>query len=196
MRKFLALLTIAAGCGEGNSNSDNGASKSPEFVGIWKSECLVTASSSLQVVMTNDANKSLLDLYYYSDDSCSTLFTLDSNERTYSIGVAVPHLPSTYEIDFTLGKTYRTQKSAEAVDFANSIQNFGFNDWAVNVPKDVSGRQEVGNSHVVGLEGEKLYTIFKVEDEKYYGGDQSELDGTSEANRPTSLSTDTILMRW
>lgn len=195
-KNFAIFLFITIwGCEKDSSNSGEDTLKTSIIDGIWKSDCIASGDFSTQFVMTNSSAVSRLETFFYADKVCDTLGVLDTTEREFLIRTLVPNSSDIYEIDFTSQRSYREYLTTDAVNGANEIGDYGYFDWTINVPKDVTGKPESEINSAVSGQGEKLYTIFRIQDDSFFSGDLSTGNGLSEANRPISLRTDFVMTR-
>jgi len=115
---------------------------------------------------------------------------------TYVLGGRLSETSGSFKIDYTLATFSLTPMDATVVTSYNTGSFCGFNDWALGVSKDVTGL--TCNSSSIPSAGDMSYDIFQiyttsipsagiVEGELNFGYYDASHDGTSDAQRPTSL---------
>jgi len=176
-------------CGKDTKNSpaeDPNAAIASSLAGTWKISC--TAKTMMTTTVANNTQKDMFVLY--SDSSCSSPYLTSTRESTFTIEGAVSGLTNTYKKNNTLTSFKMTQKSSDAVTEANTEAFLGYTDWVKDVEKDISGKKSSSSAKTERSVGSLTYTIVKVQDNKWYGGDMAENDGSSEAKRPTTVDSD------
>lgn len=198
MKALIALILILTACGKEESKSTTAsvatATVAPSLIGTWKSDCIDLGSNWKMIfTMTNTATASTLDTVQYYNDNCNVPRILDRTYRTYEVKNA-SLVPSSFEINMTTQKVERNYFTKEYANSANIDKGFGYTDWTTLSVKDVTGRRYSEAFKYQPKANEITYLIFKIEGSKYYGSDFSSGNGTSEAQRPTTLSS-TVLIK-
>lgn len=135
----------------------------------------------------------------YPDSSCATKHVTEEIQGTYSLGTFTDNMLSTKtDLNLTYVAVLWTPATTAVANGYNMANLCGFNDWAVGVPKDVSGR--TCDTATILASGATVYTFYKyqVADQgpvgpipaKYagdvtFGTSSYGPDGLSEAQRHT-----------
>ena len=202
LTKFLASIHILIlafyliGCGEDSKKSSSAENTTSSFLsslaGTWKTSCL----SGMVVTLTITNNIQKQTTVKYSDSSCLTPIVTLTEEGTFTLEGEVSGVANTYKKNSTTTAVKAMMLSNEAVTEANSDSYFGYTDWVKNVEKDVAGKKATSDSDTTqSTIGTIVYTIVKVQDNKWYMPDTAINDGSSEAKRPTSIKTDVYLTK-
>ena len=176
-----------------------------ELEGSWTTGCQSTGTSSYlesmrsDVVMVGDAMQ-FTNFEYTGSATCEDKFVLlVTHERmNFTIGEAVAQPTGAKKFDAVytaydltpFSVTY--QVLINRADEFNSEKYCEITDWAVGVTRDLLGKncgQEYGNV----TSGEKSYDIYTNDTKGLCFGDMTAtgVDGTTEAKRPTTVSTGT-----
>lgn len=155
------------------------------LAGTWKTSCIAKKINTSTVA--NNTQKDVA--VFYSDFSCSSPYYTATRENTFTIEGAVSGLTNTYKKNNTLTSFKLMMRSSDAVTDANTEAFFGYTDWVKDVDKDISGKKSAPSEEAELGVGSVVYTIVKVQDNKWYGGDMSTNDGLSEAKRPTTVDS-------
>ena len=168
------LAVTAAGCGALRDDKDSvesGPLDGSDATGLWGNECLND---------NGDSEREYLDV---SGDSVTYIFRSfgldgcregDVNVERRTVYRYVSEVrPAAIEGWTTLRTEVRenslTFKTRDAVDWANGRNWYGYNDWEVNKPKDLSGRRAKPgdeSSQVKTAVGDTRYVSYTLE-----GGD-------------------------
>ncbi len=176
------IALVLSSCGDNGSSNNNSTGNSVDLTGTYASDCLL----GVKLIRKFVGDVQTLSINYYSDNACGELIMQDTTSATFKIGDAMPGMTNTYKIDFTQTSLCRTPKTAAVVAEANSKSGFGYNDWTIDVPKDIAGRSS-SNGAKQTENGATIYSIFKIDGEKYYIGDKTTGDGTSVDKRPSVI---------
>ena len=188
---FLVTMMVAiVACGKsGSSNNSPGGSSVENLIGTWKSECLDLSGGWYAIITTEiDSEKYDAVQVHYADASCADARIVDSSARTYELGGDVEAIEGALEINIMSKSTTRKYKNSKNANSANDDEAFEYTDWSVDEAKDVTGKSYSSDSEAFRTEGEILYSIFNIEDDKFTLGDTTgNEDGGSKKNRPKSL---------
>jgi hypothetical protein len=188
---LVAPWIFALGCGALTSLDP----KDPKaLVGTWNSPCFLSTSSR-DAVWTDtytDTTRTRVFQYYDPSDGCTTRQTYhDTRVNQYVLGAASG---SATKYDVTQISNTRTYSSQSRVDAANAAAHFGYTNWVVDQPKDISGRAFSATDTVPAqVNGTRYYGIYALAHSSgtwslQYGDDSGVDDGSSDALRPTSLT--------
>lgn len=89
-------------------------------------------------------------------------------------------------LDLILDRLLVTFYRQETVDGVNEIELCEYDDWQVNIPKDILGKK-----CPEGEVGDEFFDIVQImRGRLYFGLKSKELDGTTEAKRPNQINYD------
>ncbi|MDH5561044.1 MAG: hypothetical protein OEY59_09355 [Deltaproteobacteria bacterium] len=136
----------------------------------------------------------------YFDGTCGTLgATFEYRGAIYISGnqtTVWDESNDTYQakdIDFTIRGVFLKPIVQDAVTFLNQDSLCGFNDWAIGVEKDISGRScafgDQGGSEVMPNKGDMMYDIFVQTNNLLFFGDSYDAtnDGSTPETRPQDI---------
>ena len=162
--------------------------------GSWKSGCIQFASD-IYVVLGGviTGNQQTTSTTAYLTSACASPLFVDEETYTFVIGDKLANLDNTYKKDVSVVSLTRKLLTDDYVKQANADSWYGYTDWVINTPKDTVGKKVSSDGSAEDSVGEKFYTIVQVKDNKWYSGDTATGDTTTEATRPTSISTTVFL---
>ncbi|MGE0174018.1 MAG: hypothetical protein AB7T49_14570 [Oligoflexales bacterium] len=161
--------------------------------GIWEMTLCPPLAEGGSIFLTNEFkdNKHYFSSFDYSDDNCQQKTESNIWEYTYSLGKFADYLnvPKAFEIDFVLLSAKRILHTQELVDEYNAQSMYGYTDWAINQPKDVTGRKSLPTStSSVEAAGTLSFDVIAIVDGYLTTGNTDTSGvGTSPVNRPKSL---------
>jgi hypothetical protein len=196
--KNLSLLIISLtsfACAKGGGSG--GIVGDPNLAFTWESECLKDdAGRNFIMIMENTKKESKRTTTYFYDAKCDSASTSDVWMTEYALGDRFTNAPDVYRINFTIKTVEKTYTNDAEINTANAISAYGFDDWATNEAKDVTGKKLAPTESFAEPEADQVeYQIFKVEDDLITLGDISVVDADSEETRPTKLSSYLVLQK-
>lgn len=132
----------------------------------------------------------------YGDKACSAATTTVEYPGTYEV---VGEAEGGVALNIVLGAYNYTVHDADMVAKLNEEKYCGFDDWAVDVTKNLGGVQ-CGESKKPGT-GETYYDLYKIvategqADTVTFGASTEDKDGSSSEKRPTTLDADHVYSR-
>lgn len=129
--------------------------------GLWVRPC---QQNNIQVQFF-EAQSNYSDDIFFQDQNCKTPLMSFSNEGLYQ---SRPN-----QVDFQFQTVAITLYLKSMVDDYNSRRVCGFNDWAINKPRTVTGLKcSLFSSREVQIpkKGDMRYGIWKIENEKLFFG--------------------------
>lgn len=147
------------------------------LIGTWAGKC----AGGVIPTITFDDKTSTTEYTGYSNDNCDgEPFVKLSIERTYTVDGG--------NIDYVLTKATYIILVEDDVAIENQAKTYGFDNWEVNVAKDVTGCYMDPNddTSMIDNAGDKLFQIYRISSsgKSLLFGDASEFDGTTEDTRP------------
>lgn len=191
---------MLSSCGDMNNNdtSDSDLNKIDEdLIGTW-STCFEdgTSGKSFKIEYIFDESYQKYNNITYLDNSCNDEIYRILYNRKYEIFSTTN--TSFNEINFTTSDVkiiYLKQSGEFSVDTLNSTNAYGFNDWQINVEKDITGLSPDAESEPIPQKGETLYQIYQIIDNKLMIGDPRTGNSSTEEERPTEVNKDLILSK-
>jgi len=196
-KKTLLILSLAfaVACNNNDDSSDSntgGLATDPldmtDLNGSWTKICQAMAPSGFRkdsLVIDATTVQMIAQIYPQADGTCAGTADLEARANlNYTIAAFDPAIHN--PVDMSLNQILAKVNSTTAAAIANASSFCGFNDWAVGVDKDVTGRNCVTN---LPSAGGAFYQIFKLEDANrlFVGQIDTDHDGTTPAKRPTAL---------
>lgn len=169
--------------------------------GVWQTPCYDKSkedhprSEVWNATFNTDGSYSWKFLRY-GDKTCETPKTTVEYPGTFSV---VGDAEGGVAFDIVLGAYNFTVHDAEMVEALNKEKYCGFEDWAVDVTKNLGGVQ-CGESKKPGT-GETYYDLYKIVSEEgkadtaTFGAATEDKDGSSAEKRPTTLDGDHVYTR-
>lgn len=174
MKTLFLLLVLLAACGSKDSSSSNTI-----LQGTWKTDCLATTSGIYEIDNIAIDGQTFIDnLTFYQDSACLDPLITVTRKSTFS-------LTGTNGIDYSFSSLTAVITNANAIANSNGEQLFGYNNWVVNSPQNVSGRTLFGQAG--GETTGTLYlNVYEISSNELVLGDPS----TTE--RPTSVDSSVV----
>lgn len=128
--------------------------------GTWAGECEEDDGSSSRSGLNVSGATATFLTTYYADSECTseneiaditTVSTLEVGSNTFKPAGAT-------EINVLPSKVLLSPSAASIVAELNNENLYGFADWALNTPKDITGKNEDGSADTTPT----VYTIFKI----------------------------------
>jgi len=191
-------LTLACNNNDDNSNTnpgnDNGGTandiiEQTDLVGNWNKGCEASGVAGFRndSLVFDATTVQLVTQVHQSDSTCTGTSDFEARANfNYTVPTFDP--AANNNIDLVLNNIRAKFNSPLATNAANAADFCGFDDWAVGVEKDVTGRdciEELPDS------GGQFFQIFKLEteDRLFVGQVDSAHDGESAAERPNALES-------
>lgn len=189
----LTALTLLAGF--------SSISLADGIVGDWKTPCYdKSKDDSLRSEIWNTNFKEdgtySWKFFRYGDKACSAAKTTVEYPGTYEV---VGDVEGGVALNIVLGAYNFTVHDADMVAKLNEEKYCGFDDWAVDVTKNLGGVQ-CGESKKPGT-GEMYYDLYQIvsaegqADTVTFGAGTKEKDGSSAEKRPNTLDGDHVYTR-
>ncbi|MBQ49804.1 MAG: hypothetical protein CMP10_20655 [Zetaproteobacteria bacterium] len=170
---------------------------SQKLTGTWSCGCRFDEDSnysteSITIVATSEKIGNMERIKsYWGDNNCNVLTFNEKYETTYKIRKQVDEDGSTWTRDETITSISVSFILPNLINAANTDSYYGYNTWVKNQYKDVSGkRQTPGSTRSFSAAGASYYTVFKIENNKYYRPDFSTANPFDESVRPTKTVED------
>lgn len=166
----------------------------PSLEGTWITPCDTDQQS--QQVLTFHGNALSTQVRQAADASCATVRQIITAEGTFSIGLQSSVVAEAFDSEFTVSRILLTVLDSEEIPSINHASACGYNDWAVGVAKDVTGK-DCGGGALMPKAGEQRYDILRFLGSDHYltGKQTTQFDGLSAANRPRELDTQKVYTR-
>ena len=157
--------------------------------GTWSSECAPDDSGhSVIETFHFSGNTATYSVKTYSDTTCSVPISTLITYRNYKLGEAVPGMVNTRKLDYVFNSITMTYNNQETITSANNSPGYyGYTNWELNEPKDVSGLKQMNSSSPEHAKGEKFYTIVRINNNKLYMGNYDSGIGTSDKTRLNAI---------
>lgn len=160
------------------------------LTGTWSSACASDHSGNFNREIFNfKGDEATYSIKTYSDSSCKTLISTLKTDRTYQLGDVISGLDN-QKLDYTFKSVTMTYHNAAILASANKAPGYyGFSDWKLNQSKVISGLKKTPSSDAEHAQGEKFFTIVKIDGNKIYMGDYDSGAGTSDQTRLSRIYT-------
>jgi hypothetical protein len=180
MKRKILLLTMLTSL---NIATISQADENSLLAGTWSSKCAANNSGGFTIQTFNfTGNAAAYSVNTYSDSDCRKQISDLISNRTYLVNG--PFKSGARKLDYVFNSVTMTYTDPSLVQAANAIPGYyGFTNWVLNQPKDVTGLKRIGSSSPEHAKGEKFYTIVKIDKDILYMGDYSSGAGTSDATR-------------
>jgi hypothetical protein len=177
---MLSLLSIAQ-----IANAD----ENHLLAGTWSSKCASDDVGSFIIETFKFAGKSAsYSVKTYSDSVCKKPISTLETYRNFKLGESTGELANNRKLDYIFKSVTMTFTDQSSVADANKLPGYyGFTNWKLNQPKEVSGLKRMNTSNPEHTKGEKFYTIVKIDKNKLYMGDYSSGAGTSDKTRLSTI---------
>lgn len=163
--------------------------------GRWETGCVANSAGYYQkgVVTFDDGDGMVGEGSFYSDSACTNKLNTVTQTSTYELFSDVDGLEDTIQVNFIWKTITLTLNSSGQVTAYNGSSTCTYNDWALDTPKDVTGKTCTGTAAgTVTFEsaGSTSYDIVKTDDDELQLGKvTTEKNRSSEDKRPTELET-------
>lgn len=188
------VLLILTGCDFGNAGDSSTADNPTELEGTWVSPCYADVSKieSAVTAMAFTGQSFVYSGTFFSGYNCipSVIYGKMTIYGRFALGETVPAIYPTKKIDNTITSVSYTPLSDSIANAFNQSHTCGFDDWIINVEKDITGR----GCSAYGTVGTRYFNIFGLDWSRLvlFLGDGDILGATNEAQRPTGL----VLNQW
>ncbi len=155
------------------------------LAGTWSSQCAPNDTGNFMIetfkFTKNSANYSVKT---YDDSVCKKHISTLTTYRDFKLGKLTSKSSNTRNLDYTFKSVTMIFTNPSAVADANKLPGYyGFTNWKLNQSKEILGLKRVNTSNPEHTQGEKFYTIVKIDQNKLYMGDYSSGAGTSDRTR-------------
>ena len=164
-----------------------------ELKGTWTSPCTANkdGGSFTQSNAYTNTDATETSSAFAETGACTTLMYTIAQSEGYSIGDYLTGSTDTKKIDITLADVQVTVEAGALAIFNKSPGQCGISDWAAGVPRSVLGTKCANN----GTAGAVQFNIFQIVGTNLKTGSFSNtLDGSTDAKRPTTLSSSTVMV--
>lgn len=202
MKKNIFIMCILAmiislglfSCESSDDSGDSGGSGALELVGTWLFDFCdydaVDDESETDKYVFPSASSGSRTGYSYEGTGCSSNLKYEFLQNfTYQVGdtITTSDNDTAKKINFTTQSVWVTIRLASVVTDMNNAAMCQFTDWALDVPKDITGLTCDGD--IVDSQGTVNYDIYKASGSKlYFGDDENDTyEGDSELTRPRKL---------
>lgn len=183
----VSVFSLAACSGGGGGGSGGGASTSGPTAGTYATGCVhpdVNDSYTYNITVSS-GSVSFLTVQYEETSACTTaaVETAATHYASYPGAASTPS--GAQKIDMTVGTVTMTPKSSAAVTLLNSNSRCGYNNWALNVAKNITTNSSCGWGA-----NTKAFSIYKMDSSTLYlGKGDGSHNGLSESQRHVQLET-------
>jgi hypothetical protein len=155
--------------------------------GTWSSKCAANDSGNFIIETFHFVDEAATySVKTYSDSVCKKPISTLTTYRSYNLGDS--DSADIRKLDYVFKSVTMTYKNKSAIADANKSPGYyGFTDWQLDKAKDVSGLKLSNSSSPERTDGEKFYTIVKIDKNKLYMGDYSSGAGTSDKSRLSAI---------
>jgi hypothetical protein len=154
------------------------------LLGAWSSRCAPDGSGNFNIeTFQFKKNEATYSIKTYYDSNCNNKISTLSTQREYKLGERLPGTADIRKLDYIFKSVYMTYNDQAAVNKANQSRNYGFSNWAVNQPQNVSHLKLSPSASPEHANGEKFYTIVKITTDKLFMGDYDSGKGDSDHTR-------------
>lgn len=159
-----------------------------ELSGTWSSICASDGSGKYNIeTFEFSEHTAIYAVKTYSDAKCSQKISTLQTYRNYELGKPVTGLPQTRKLTYTFKSVTMAYNDPAAVKAASQAKDYGFDNWVLNSPKEVAKLKRNTSTEPEHYQGEKFYTIVKIEKDRLYMGDYASGKGDSEATRLSQI---------
>ena len=159
------------------------------LTGVWSSKCASDGTGNFNIeTFKFSGNSANYSINTYRDSACKKPISSLKTYRDFKLGAKVNGLPHTRKLDYVFNNVTMTYTDSSVIKEANiSPGYYGFTQWKLNQPHDVSGQKRTPSSSPEHSKGEKFYTIVKIDNDKLYMGDYSSGSGASDKTRLSAI---------
>lgn len=192
---ILVLFGVLSGCrltSEKTRMSEEG--ERLDIQGSWQGPCVDVSTfegeqSSISIFRFQGKG-AIYEELSFSDAHCEDLFARFEVDMIYFDAGFNLTVENSRKIDLELKSIYLTYLREDVIELVNEGFLFGFENWEVGVPQNVTGLMAIFGVDPLPYEGEKSFYIYAIRNDTLYFGDLTTGDGTSEAQRPTGLEAE------
>jgi len=177
----LVVLNLLVSCGNPKSKNDAAVESSssaihPELIGTWVLDCILpsidnpSSNSDYRYKLELEITKDQITYVQMAhlDDTCKkpafSVKTVDSYVPRGKMGTS----ETVYKWDWKRVSNDQTILEPTLVASFNSNKNFGYSDWAVNVPKSILGKSYSPSKDPESKAGDLSFLIYKIENQAGY----------------------------
>ncbi|MGE0174024.1 MAG: hypothetical protein AB7T49_14600 [Oligoflexales bacterium] len=196
-----------------NGSSPPGSTEEPENITAdefnallggdkWATDCILQESNAAIVyeyrtIQFKD-NKAIVSFDKFYDPRCQEGIFTTIYTSSYSLGKFADYLnvPTGFEIDYVYLSAQLIQHNQAQLDSYNDLGAYGYTDWVLNEPKDITGRAfGTTSTDAVAAAGELDYDVIAIADGYMTIGLTESGDGKSTVTRPKELLPNVIFRR-
>jgi len=199
----IIVASLMVGCGNSKSKNDAVVESSssaihPELIGTWVLDCILPSidnpSSNVSYRFKLELEITKEQITYiqmaHLDDTCQkpafSIKTVDSYVPRGKMGTS----ETVYKWDWKRVSDDQTILEPTLVTSFNSKKNFGYSDWAVNVPKSLLGKSLSPTEELRSKVGDLSFVIYKIENQYgYFKTLDAVNDGLTKATRKNGLDS-------
>lgn len=131
---FFCILTLVSCNGSGGGGGSSSSNDNLNLVGTWLADCEDDSGESSQLEWVVTSSVATFRQSFYSDTGCSEGDKYEINDYNYSYETTATSFVG------TLNSFEITLTDSSTVSSENSSSYCGYNDWVINVEKDVTGQ--------------------------------------------------------
>ena len=192
---FVFLVTFSGCLKFAEKKADNAAQTDipfPELQGQWLGDCQTDridlfGFKSKKSKYTYEGKQNIREGYWYLDEDCKSVGQIQRAVFTFVVGEEVSRETDIRKIDYKHISSTLENKEAGIVEVANKAKLFGYSNWTIDTPLDVTGRK-INENTEASMSGNLIYDLFKIDGNKLFEGDGTTGDRNSEAMRPKLLN--------
>jgi hypothetical protein len=189
--KLIGALIIATGCSqcESKKTAQKIEQSDSRLTGAWVSDCvsndfleLSQAKRSINFGIMGDSDKTE---YFYSDEECQTSRLEYQVVGTYQ---ALEKENELKKMNFTINKAHLKATSEATITLFNSTSFCGVDNWVLNEPMDIQGRECLGFKV---SNGDVIFDSYRFDgDHLLFGNSFLLLSEDDAKDRPESVNAD------
>lgn len=199
----ILVASLIVSCGNPKSKNDAVVESSssaihPELIGTWVLDCILpsidnpSSNSDFRYKLELGITKDQITYVQMAhlDDTCQkpafSIKTVDSYVPRGKLGSS----EIVYKWDWKRVSNDRTILEPTLVTSNNSSKNFGYSDWALNVPKSILGKSPSPTDKPYSKAGDLFFGIYKIENQAgYFKTLDAVNDGLTKATRINGLDS-------
>lgn len=199
----ILVASLIVSCGNPKSKNDAVVESSssaihPELIGTWVVDCILpsidnpSSNVSYRFKLELEITKDQITYVQMAhlDDTCQkpafSIKTVDSYVPRGKMGTS----ETVYKWDWKRVSDDQTVLEPTLVTSFNSNKNFGYSDWAVNVPKSVLGKSLSPTEDLRSKAGDLSFVIYKIENQTgYFKNLDAVNDGLTKTTRKIGLDS-------
>lgn len=166
---LLPLLLSSCGKGAGPEGSPKSAAASlfgsDGLSGAWETKCVAKDGFSTRERFEFSGDQFTVEYKGFDDTTCtdSQLLHVDHETNGEAYQTKTPELVGWMTIDYLVKEDLRILTHLREVALYNREKRFGYGDWQINVPKDISGRKYRENSTALPSIGDARVRTFLIQ---------------------------------